>query len=77
MFKPGKAFETAKALIKDPFGVDKDWDGFAKMSDSDIKKEWLSMLSRKPKSARFRRLCHYVSMRWVFADNGGRRNVGE
>ena len=77
MFKLGKVFETVKALIKDPFGIDKDWDGFAKMSDSDIKNEWLTLLGRRPKSARFRRLCHYISVRWVWSDNGGRRNAGE
>lgn len=55
----------------DPLLIDRDWDEFKAMSDDELRAEYDRLLTHRPGSDRFRRLCQYISSRWVYAPNVG------
>jgi hypothetical protein len=54
---------------RDPFLINRDWDEFKAMTDDEMRLEYDRLLTARPMSDRFRRLCQFISLRWVNAPN--------
>ena len=54
---------------RDPFLIDRDWNDFKEMNDEQLRAEYGRLLTGRPRSDRFRRMCQFISARWVYASN--------
>ena len=54
---------------RDTFLIDRDWADFKAMTDEELRAEYDRLLTKHPRSNRFRRLCQCISSRWVYAPN--------
>ena len=54
---------------RDPFLIDRDWNDFKEMNDEQLRAEYGRLLTGRPRSDRFRRMCQFISARWVYAPN--------
>ena len=59
-----KRYREIKDFLKDPHGIDRDWHSFQALSDSELLTKLNYLLRCKPKSARLRHLCHYITAMW-------------
>jgi hypothetical protein len=65
-------FVAVQRLVRrwrDPFLINRDWDEFKAMTDDELRLEYDRLLTARPMSDRFRRLCQFISLRWVNAPN--------
>lgn len=50
-------------------GLDADWESFKLMSKDELKEEYDRLHDERPHSDRFRRLCMYISVHWVYDED--------
>ena len=46
--------------------INSDWDDFYKMTNSQLRSEWNLLLNTGKSPNRFMRLCHFISMQWIY-----------
>lgn len=67
-----RAARAVWAFFKDPFRFERDWSDFESMTDAELREEWFSLLEQHKSSLtepeRFRRLCQFLSVRWVCSE---------
>jgi len=56
----------AWTFLKDPIGVEKDWNNFRNLSHRQLRSEYHRLLICHPYSHRFNRLCAYLAVQWVY-----------
>jgi len=73
-----------KRWWNDPFHLNEDWDEFKKMSQEELKKEFMELLEQADSLAsttriedRLRRVCQYIALQWATGqfDDGNERVV--
>jgi len=51
---------------RDPFLIDRDWEDFKAMDDGERRAEFDRLLTHRPCSVRFRRLCQHIALHWRY-----------